>query len=123
MTPLFCNVGWMERYEGLLSGDEILGGGAYVKEEGRGHEICNFSTDGKWVYGSVRPPGHEIDIERIGAKPSDESISGITVVWTASRPTGGTAVVGWYEAATVFRNYQTRLHRPRKAATVSMGTG
>lgn len=116
MTLLFCNVGWMERYQGLDSGDAISGGGSYVKEEGRGHEICNFVDVNGVVYGYVQPPGQQIDIARIGANPNEEFISGITVVWTATRPTGGTAVVGWYKNATVFREYQKHqtfpnLHR------------
>ncbi len=112
MILLFCNVGWMESYQGLYSGDQISGGGAYVKEKGRGHEICNFSGDGKMLYGYVQPPGQQIDIDRIGADSTDEFISGITVAWTATRPTGGTAVVGWYKNATVFRNYQKFVKTP-----------
>lgn len=106
MTMLFCNVGWMERYQGLLHGDTIRGGGAYVKKEGRGHEICNFSPYKDVLYGYVQPPGSQIDIERIGAKSDDNSISGITVVWTATLPSGGTAIVGWYKEATVFKDFQ-----------------
>lgn len=106
MTLLFCNIGWMDHYQGLGAGDIIRGGGAYVKEKGRGDEMCNFTVVGGVVHGYVQPPGQEIDIDRIGANPSDDSISGITVVWTATRPTGGTAVIGWYKNATIFRRYQ-----------------
>lgn len=106
MAVIFCNVGWMERYHGLMDGDQIVGGGSYVKEEGRGHEICNFAPNRNVLYGYVQPPGAQIDIERIGESADDESISGVTVIWTAKRPTGGTAVVGWYKNATVFREYQ-----------------
>lgn len=106
MTLLFCNVGWMEHYQGLGSGDEISGGGAYVKKQARGDEVCNFSEVDGTLYGFVQPRGQQIDIDRIGAAPEDESVSGVTVVWTATRPTGGTAVIGWYKDATVFRNYQ-----------------
>jgi hypothetical protein len=113
MTLLFCNVGWMEHYQGLQSGDEITGGGAYVKEEGRGHEVCNFSSVDGTLYGYVQPPGQQIDIDRIGAAPEDKSVSGITVVWTATRPTGGTAVIGWYKDATVFRTYQKHRTAPK----------
>src|SRR5208282_5710824 len=56
MAPLLvCNIGWMSRYEGLEGKpDEIVGGGQYVNEHGRGHEVCNFlrCTDG-YVYGHV----------------------------------------------------------------------
>lgn len=106
MAVIFCNIGWMERYQGLRHGDQIVGGGSYVKEEGRGHEICNFAPSRNVLYGFVQPPGAQIDIDRIGAAADDESISGVTVIWTATRPTGGTAVVGWFKSATVFREYQ-----------------
>jgi len=112
MALLFCNVGWMERYQGLHAGDKIVGGGAYVRKEGRGLEVCNFSADGNTLYGYVQPRGQKIDIDRIGATSTDDSISGVTVVWTATRPTGGTAVVGWYKDATVFRNYQKFTEAP-----------
>lgn len=102
----------MERYEGLLAGDHITGGGSYVAERGRGYEICNFSGDANTFYGYVQPPGSQIKINRIGANPDDDSINGVTVIWTAARPTGGTVVVGWYRNATVFRNYQTFSHAP-----------
>lgn len=111
MAIIFCNVGWMERYEGLGHGDQIIGGGSYVKEEGRGHEICNFAPSRNVLYGYVRPPGEQIDIERIGASADDESISGVTVIWTAKRPKGGTVVIGWFKNATVFRKYQ-KFHKP-----------
>lgn len=109
---LFCNIGWMEHYQGLYDGDKIVGGGSYVKEKGRGHEVCNFIENKDILYGYVQPPGTQIDINRIGANLDDESVSGITVVWTATRPTGGTAVIGWYKDATVFRDYQTFHHVP-----------
>jgi len=109
---LFCNIGWMELYQGLLAGDQIVGGGSYVKDEGRGNEVCNFSRDSGFLHGYVQPPGDQIDIDRIGASPDDDSISGVTVIWTATRPTGGTAVVGWYKNATVFRNYQKFSRAP-----------
>lgn len=114
MTLLFCNVGWMERYQGLGFGDTISGGGAYVKKEGHGSEVCNFSDVRGYFYGYVQPPGQQIDIDRIGADPEDESISGVTVIWTAARPTGGTAVIGWYKEATVFRNHQKFLPKPKR---------
>ncbi|WP_081620922.1 DUF3883 domain-containing protein [Thioalkalivibrio sp. ALMg13-2] len=107
MAVLVCNVGWMEHYQGLSAGDTIAGGGSYVKEEGRGHEVCNFAPFKKRLYGYVQPPGEKIDIERIGAESHEDSVGGVTVIWTATRPTGGTAVIGWYKDATVYRNYQT----------------
>lgn len=113
MPVLFCNVGWMERYQGLQSDDNIRGGGANVKKEGRGHEVCNFSPDGETLYGYVKAPGAQINLDRLGANSGDESIPGTTVVWTATRPGGGTTIVGWYKDATVFRDYQQFKKTPR----------
>ena len=113
MPILFCNVGWMERYQGLRAGDQISGGGAYVKKEGRGHEVCNFSPDNDTLYGYVQAPGAQINLERLGANSGDDSIAGTTIVWTATRPGGGTTIVGWYKDATVFRDYQKFKKTPR----------
>lgn len=106
----------MEYYKGQSAQDKIKGGGAYVAKEGRGHEVCNFSEDQNYFYGYVQPTGQQIRIERLGADKSDEQISGVTVIWTAPRPKGGTVIVGWYKDATVYRYFQsfkksTALHR------------
>lgn len=113
MPILFCNVGWMERYQGLRSDDQISGGGAYVKKEGRGHEVCNFCPENDTLYGYVQTPGEQINLDRLGASSGDDSINGTTVVWTATRPSGGTTIVGWYKNATVFRDYQKFKKVPR----------
>ena len=105
MAILFCNIGWMEYYQGLRNGDNILKGGKYPVKTGKGHEVCNFAKYKNECYGAFQAPGVEIDIQRIGAIPGDEQIEGVTVVWTASRPQGGTVIVGWYKNATVFRKY------------------
>jgi len=103
MKILFCNIGWMQKYNGI-KGDYIDRGGSYNKNEA-GHEVCNFSVVRGNVYGYVQPTG-QIKIERLGADIDDESISGVTVIWTASPETGGTTVVGWYKNATVYRECQ-----------------
>ena len=112
MKILFCNVGWMESYQGQSAADKIQGGGSYVHEERMGHEICNFATHRRNVYGYVRPPNAnrqpgagQIKIERIGGNQSD-FVSNVLVVWTATRPEGGTVVVGWYKNAIVYRYFQ-----------------
>lgn len=103
MKILFCNIGWMQKYNGI-KGDSIERGGSYNKNE-IGHEVCNFSAIRGNVYGYVQPTG-QIKIDKLGAEKEDEYISGVTVVWTAGPETGGTAVVGWYKNATVYREYQ-----------------
>lgn len=110
MKILFCNIGWMKKYNGI-KGDSIERGGSYNKNE-TGHEVCNFSVIRGTVYGYVQPTG-QIKIEKIGADKKDDSISGVTVVWTAGPETGGTAVVGWYKNATVYREYQELQNRTK----------
>lgn len=100
----FCNIGWMERYEGL-HGDTITGGGT-GDEDGNKYELCNFSPYKGYYYGYVQPSGETIDINRLGANDEDFSIDEITVVWTAAGDEVGTVIIGWYQNATVFREYQ-----------------
>ncbi len=113
---IFLRVGWMEHYQGIVGGDAISGGGAYVVEHGYGHEIFNFQPFDGVVYGYVQPSrgGHNrqgeagINISRLGVSASSESVSGVLAIWvaTARPPQRGAYVVGWYRNATVFRNWQ-----------------
>lgn len=98
----------MERYDGI-DGDSIHRGGSYNRDS-VGHEVCNFSNVNGNVYGYVQPTG-QIKLERLGAGKNNERVSGITVIWTAGPDSGGTAVVGWYRNATVFREAQI-IDRP-----------
>ncbi len=110
---LFCNIGWMKKYEGEgVNGDFIKDGGSY-NDKKPGFEVCNFSKIRGYVCGYVRtqgddedkiPKGSPIKLERITARKKEgEYISGVTVVWTAKRPKVGTVIVGWYNNAKVFR--------------------
>lgn len=110
---LVCRTAWMDFYRGS-KGDKASGGGAYVKEEGFGHELFNFlpGADGRFR-GYVRPPGQGpvrdqgINIGRLGAVRGADRIDGVTVFWVATHPAlGGTRVVGWYDDATVFRAWR-----------------
>ena len=103
MQILFCNVGWMEKYDGI-DGDSIQRGGSYNKDS-IGHEVCNFSNINGKVYGYVQPTG-QIKIEKLGAGKKDEYVNAVTIIWTAGPDSGGTVVVGWYKNATVFRESQ-----------------
>ena len=103
MKMLFCNIGWMDLYKGIY-GDTIRGGGSYNKKN-VGHEVCNFSSVQGRVYGYVQSTG-QIRIERLEVDKKAESVSGVTVVWTAPRKDVGPVVVGWYRNATVYRKLQ-----------------
>lgn len=98
----------MNHYNGI-DGDTIERGGKY-NQHSIGHEVCNFSNNAGSLYGYVQPTG-QIKIEKLGGGKYDDSVSGVTVVWTAGPETGGTVVVGWYKDATVFREAQ-KIPRP-----------
>jgi 5-methylcytosine-specific restriction protein A len=98
----------MKKYAGI-NGDSIERGGDY-NNHSTGHEVCNFLSNRGNLYGYVQPVGNTIKIENLGAAKKDDSISGITVVWTAGPKSGGTVVVGWYKNATVYRNLQSIEH-------------
>ncbi len=112
MVLLFCNVGWMEKYNGI-KGDSIARGGSY-NSHSVGHEVCNFTEVNGKVYGYVQAPG-QIKLEKLGARKTDSMVSGVTVVWTAGPESGGTVVVGWYKDATIYResckvNFKSEKH-------------
>lgn len=108
---LFCNVGWMSRYEGLVGKpDKIVGGGKFVRDNETGLEVCNFlpCRDG-YVYGHVETikgkKDRRIRIEALGG--TGDLVQGVDVIWTATDPDErGRKVVGWYRNATVFRERQ-----------------
>ena len=103
---IFFNVTWMHSYRGLR-GDFASGGGKHIDDYGWGGEVFNFKPHRGHVYGYVQPMGGTIKLEKLGASEFDNSISGITIVWTAKNPHhGGTFIIGWYKDATLFRNEQ-----------------
>lgn len=101
---IFLNIGWMKNYRGL-DGDTIKGGGSFVGSHGYGFEIFNFQPFQGRMYGYVERPS--IALERLGARPSADSVSGVLTVWVATNPwSGGRYIVGWYNDATVYRRAQ-----------------
>ena len=105
---MFFNVGWMDRYQGIVDGDFIKGGGAWVHEYGYGWEVLNFKPWKGRYYGYVKAPRGKLNLARLGAAKGAPYANGVTVVWTAPRPRGGgTYVVGWYGAPTFRKWYPT----------------
>lgn len=110
---IFLRITWMTRYQGL-SGDAVVNGGRFIRDNGFGHEIFNFQPFQGTMYGYVQPPGRRerfsdarIDLRRFRANATDNSVPGLLAVWVATSPTGdGAFIVGWYENATVFRDWQ-----------------
>ena len=115
MLLLFCHIGWMRFYQGIAEDDpEPLSGGS-SEEKG---EVCNFRPYGGRLYGyaSAWPHG-TIDISRLGADREDRHVDGVNVVWTATHPSGGKVIVGWYKNATVFRQHAECRDAPRTPDT------
>ncbi|WP_170959049.1 HNH endonuclease [Magnetospirillum sp. 15-1] len=113
MAFLFCNIGWMSRYEGLSGQpDKIVGGGAHVVLNESGHEVCNFvKCDNGSVYGHVETIKGDVDrsinIARLGADTDADFIDSVDIIWTATDPVEGSRrVIGWYRNATVYRERQ-----------------
>ena len=111
MVILVCRVAWMPGYQ---SGDEKAeGGGSYVDEGNEPHEALNFLPVGDTYYGFVENRGAQINIERLGGSPADETIGGVSNVFCAEDPASGEFLVtGWYSGATVHRNPVKRPEDP-----------
>jgi hypothetical protein len=100
---VYFNIGWMKRYAGPAPDDRTIGAHRYLGTHDHGAECYNFlPTDDGFVRGYR--PGGRMNLERMGAGPSDDDLGGALVVWLAREPgTGRTLIVGWYRDATVYR--------------------
>ena len=111
MAILVCRVAWMPGYQ---SGDEKAeGGGRYVDEGNEPHEALNFLPVGDTYYGFVENNGAQIKLERLGGRPVDETIGGVSIVFCAVDPISREFLVtGWYSDATVHRRSIARPEDP-----------
>lgn len=106
-----AHVVWMDAYQGDAGTVKNVGHrfkqAAHLDEESG--EIFNFSPISGRCNGYVprfTPTGEfkKMNIDRIGASSRDESLDGVTVIWTATPGPGEQrVVVGWYEDATAYR--------------------
>lgn len=129
MRILFCNIAWMKYYKGNYDGKDMpSGGGSYVDQTHQAHEEFNFQAEelnidgliepGKYCLGFVETKStngvssNQLKIESIvGCEDckKEESVEDVIVVFCAKYPNSEvheTLVVGWYEHASVYRNYQ-----------------
>src|SRR5471030_1037389 len=122
MITLFCHIGWMMRYNGDTKNDRLRGGGSYVEDNKKGHEVCNFAKAGGRLYGSVQVGRslngkyneRRINFKRLGVPLEQDTIEGGTIVWTATDPDErGSKVIGWYRNATIHQQYK---HFPKTPA-------
>jgi hypothetical protein len=111
MPPIvYFNIGWMKRYAGADADDPTIGGHAWLADHKHGLECFNFFPTRSGEVEGYRPPGtrDKVNIGRLGALPSDDTVEGALVVWLAREPgSGKTLVVGWYRNATVYREAQS----------------
>ncbi len=125
---VFCNISWMDDYLGETENDIPVNGGEHVRKYKTCNESLNFQpifvsfADEKeektMLLGSYETKStngitsNQTHIEKINGCKSliyNEQASGVTVVWCATAPEGGSYVVGWYKDATVYRHYQQML--------------
>ena len=119
MKILFCKLSYMKYYKGVCDADQAYNGGEFVREHGRGHEEYNFlpaddENNNKVCYGFVETKSingstrNQLHIERINgcenAKNAD-FVEDVLVVFCATRQQNDNVVVGWYNYATVYRDY------------------
>ena len=95
----------MKHYNGRTSTDQIINGGAWPDKG----DVFNFSAFRSQQYGYVQPSRNAsgVTLGRISPGFKGTKLSGVTVVWLANRPGGGSFVVGWYQNATVFALLQS----------------
>lgn len=126
MKILFCNIAWMNYYQGIAENDVPAGGGKYVDENDDAHEKYNFDPvnlhfedndkeDGDYCLGFVETKStngeksNQLHIEKIDGCElcsKEDSIEDVLVVYCATHPSHGfTTVVGWYNHAIVYRDY------------------
>ena len=112
MPLVLFNVGWMNQYHGRSRSDRIFNGGQYVTDNKIGGEVENFLPLNDRCYAYVRiPRGGGVNMKRLGADANTECLDNVTVVFVATRPGGGSVVVGWYRHARVWRELKKSPHR------------
>ena len=111
MKILFARIGWMKFYSGSQPGDERpIAGGEYNKKH-MGGEIYNFKSFGSYLYGSFANAmsAENLNLSRIQPGFNGDVLKDVLIIFFAHRDkTMGQVVVGWYENATVTRNWQEK---------------
>lgn len=123
MKILFCKISWMKYYQGAGPDDQPQNGGAFVDENGYGHEELNFlpiEFDGEseplclgFVETKRNPAAQRsnaLHLEKIDGcelLKKEPYIDDVLVVWCATQQKNEAKVVGWYHHATVCRHYQS----------------
>ncbi len=104
MPNLICNLVWMPKYRG--EAEVHPGGFDYVSINGYGHELLNFDQINGKLFGFVQTRSGTINIDRLGAKPEDDCIDGVRIIFMSRHQALGPVLIGWYENARVWRKQQ-----------------
>lgn len=129
MRIVFCNIAWMKYYRGILGSgeDKPIAGGNYTRNAKEFHEKYNFhsvklkkgdlvSKAGEYCLGYIEAKTsgsakNHLYLERIPGCEflEDETVAeDVLVVFCATHPDHKfTTIVGWYQHAKVFRDYQS----------------
>lgn len=112
---IFARIGYMHYYSGSKKGDrKPQHGGSYNLAE-IGHELYNFKKAKNNLFGYFQPFGAAeesdkpvtINLERIDPDTeTNNKISNVMVIFVSKRENYGQVIIGWYNNATVYRNYQ-----------------
>lgn len=109
---MLCRLVWAEEYK---SKDEPIYAGnmRYPAAHDLALERLNFADENGSVYGFVENRGQNFDLRKLGAKESDDAVSGATIIFCAvDERSRKLRAVGWYENATVYRE----LKKPKKGS-------
>ena len=103
---LFCNVAWMDHYDGTDT--KFTNGGEWVKLNNSACEYKNFyKFEDGYLRGYVKPTNFTIRPENFGEKKDKHFVEDVLVVWVSTPPKEiGRRVIGWYSNATVYKKPQ-----------------
>ena len=108
MTQIvFARIAWHPYYNGKYP-FPYTGADWKEKKEGEFGEWQNFCKMNGKYYGYAKPPNWKADLSNFGTEKGAKSVRGITVIWVAPDPKGGSKVVGWYKNAKMYSELQRR---------------
>ena len=105
---VFARIAWHPRYDGKYP---LPFTAAYWTEKSDSEfaEWLNFKSVRGKCYGWVKPSSSwTADLKNLEADSENDSVEGVTVIWVARDPNGGSKIVGWYENATMFSGLKDR---------------
>lgn len=113
---IFARIGYMHYYSGSQKGDEKPQHGGAYNIRGIGSELYNYKRVQSNLFGFFQPyePPEDSDnpvtvnLERIDPKNKGNDLTkDVLVIFVSKREKFGQVIVGWYNDAIVFREYQS----------------